>query len=169
MRTAEDSGLARFNDAPDARARADLLSCCASPAWADEVLVGRPYPSVDALLDRSDRAVADLSEPELAFALAGHPRIGERHANPDGRDWSSREQSRVADAGADTKARLAAANRAYEERFGHVYLVSATGRSADEMLALLEERLANDPDTERRVTRSALATINRIRLRGMLA
>jgi 2-oxo-4-hydroxy-4-carboxy-5-ureidoimidazoline decarboxylase len=169
MRTAEGKGVAGFNALPAERARAELLSCCSSPAWADDLLAGRPYPTVDALLDRGDLAVADLSEDELDLALAGHPRIGERHAAPaDGRDFSSREQSGVDDADADVRDRLAAGNREYERRFGHVYLVSATGKGADEMLALLDARLANDPLFERRVTRIELAKINRIRLRTLL-
>ena len=75
----------------------------------------------------------------------------------------------MAGADGDVRARLAAGNRAYEERFGHVYLVCATGRSADELLALLESRLRHDPGTERRVARAELAKINRIRLCGLLA
>jgi 2-oxo-4-hydroxy-4-carboxy-5-ureidoimidazoline decarboxylase len=169
MRTAEESGLDGFNHRPDEPARADLLSCCASPAWVDDMLAGRPYRSVDAVLERSDRATAGLSAAELDRALAGHPRIGERHRPPDGgRDWSSAEQAGVADADTDVRARLADGNRAYEERFGHVYLVCATGRTAGEMLTLLDGRLRNDPDTERGVVRTELAKINRIRLRGLL-
>ena len=155
--------LAAFNALPDDEAQRELLSCCASPAWADEVRKGRPYRSVDDLLDRADLAVAGLSGAELDAALAGHPRIGERHD-----DRSAREQSGVDGADERVLRALAEGNRDYEQRFGHVYLVCATGRSADEMLALLTARLANDPATERSVVRTELAKINRIRLTKLL-
>jgi 2-oxo-4-hydroxy-4-carboxy-5-ureidoimidazoline decarboxylase len=166
--TAEESGLAAFNGLPEDRARAELLSCCASPAWAEQMLTARPYRSVEDLLSLADRAVADLSETELDAALAGHPRIGERAAAHDGRDWSSAEQSGVGGATDGTLRALTEGNRAYEQRFGHVYLVCATGKSADTMLELLHRRLDNDQVTERSVVRTELAKINRIRLEKLL-
>lgn len=115
-------------------------------------------------LDRADRVLAELPEAEIDQALDGHPRIGGKADNPS----SQREQAAVQSAGSDVLDALAEANRAYEEKFGHVYLVCATGRSAPELLAILEERLGNDPETERRVLRVELAKINRIRLNRML-
>lgn len=100
----------------------------------------------------------------MDLALDGHPRIGDRPDNPS----SQREQAAVQSAGSDVLTILAERNREYEARFGHVYLVCATGRSAKDLLAILEERLGNDPETERRVLRVELAKINRIRLRRML-
>ena len=163
--------VAAFNRLPADRARAELLSVCASPAWAEQMLAARPYHSVGEVLTLADRAVAGLSEAELDAALAGHPRIGEREtaATPGGRDWSSGEQAGVAGASDGVLRALTDGNRDYEERFGHVYLVCATGRTADEMLALLHRRLGNDPDTEWTVVRDELAKINRIRLTKLLA
>lgn len=132
------------------------------------VLEGRPFQSEDAVLSAADAALAGLTDGEIEDALAGHPRIGERpgagHST-----WSAEEQSDVAGAGADVQAALAAGNRAYEEKFGHVYLVCATGRSASELLMILEQRLTNDPATERAVVRAELGKINRIRLTRMLS
>lgn len=132
------------------------------------VLEGRPFQSVDAVLSAADAALAGLTDAEIEDALAGHPRIGERpgagHST-----WSAEEQSGVAGAGANVHAALAAGNRAYEEKFGHVYLVCATGRSASELLTILEQRLGNDPATERAVVRTELGKINRIRLTRMLS
>jgi 2-oxo-4-hydroxy-4-carboxy-5-ureidoimidazoline decarboxylase len=161
-------GLAAFNRLPADRARAELLSCCASPAWAELMLAARPYRSVDEVMARSDRAVAGLSEAELDAALAGHPRIGERAAESDRRDWSSQEQAGMGDAADDARRALADGNRDYERRFGHVYLVSASGRTADEMLTLLHRRLGNDPATEWAIVRDELTKINRIRLTKLL-
>lgn len=142
-----------------------LFGVCASPIWARRVLAGAPFALVDALLDRADRVLAELPDAEIDAALDGHPRIGGRVDN----DSSAREQAGVTTAGDDVRAALAAGNRAYEDRFGYVYLVCASGRSADELLAILTERLDNDPETERRVMRNELAKINRLRLQRLLS
>jgi 2-oxo-4-hydroxy-4-carboxy-5-ureidoimidazoline decarboxylase len=162
-------GLTAFNELPDERARAELLACCSSPAWAADMLAGRPYGSVDALLSRADRAVTGLSDAELDAALAGHPKIGER-ADPDhdARGWSRQEQSKVDGAAPAVLRALATGNTAYERRFGHVYLVSAAGKNAEQLLEMLNQRLDNDPATEQAVVRDELAKINRIRLARLL-
>jgi len=166
--TTHQVDLAGFNAMADADALPLLLGVCSSPAWARGVLAGRPYRSVDDVLDAADRVLKELTEDEVDAALAGHPRIGD--ALPPGTSsWSAREQSGVAGAGDDLRRALAEGNRAYEERFGQVYLVCATGRSAAEMLDFLHQRLSNDPVTERAVLREELRKINRIRLEQVLA
>lgn len=150
-----------FNALPAEQARHELEACCAAPRWAAAVAAGRPYTSVDALVTAADDALTDA---DLDSAMAGHPRIGDRTAS--GR--SQREQSGVAAADAAVLDALAAGNREYEERFGHVYLVCASGRSAEDLLATLRSRLANDASTERKVALGELAAINRIRLRGLV-
>ena len=160
-------GLAAFNRLPADRARAGLLSCCASPAWARQMMAARPYRSIDDIMALNDRTVAGLSESELEAALAGHPRIGERAPASEG-EWSGQEQAGMGHATADVRRAIADGNREYERRFGHVYLVSASGRTADEMLRLLHRRLGNDPATEWAVVRDQLAKINRIRLTKLL-
>jgi 2-oxo-4-hydroxy-4-carboxy-5-ureidoimidazoline decarboxylase len=161
-------GLATFNRLPDDRARAGLLACCASPAWVEKMMAARPYRSIDDVMAISDQTVAGLSESDLEAALAGHPRIGERPATSGERNWSSQEQAGVGDATDHVRRALADGNRDYEQQFGHVYLVSATGRTADEMLALLQRRLDNDTATEWEAVRAELAKINRIRLTKLL-
>ncbi|MFD6162644.1 2-oxo-4-hydroxy-4-carboxy-5-ureidoimidazoline decarboxylase [Nocardia sp. NPDC060256] len=163
--TDDGAGLAGFDAMPDDAATEALLACCSSPEWARSLVAGRPYPSVDALLQAADTVLAGLPESEIDRALAGHPRIGER---PD-TAASAREQAGVATAEDAVRSALAAGNRAYEARFGHIYLVCASGRSGSELLAILEERLGNEAETERRVMRTELAKINRIRLRALLA
>ncbi|MBW0118095.1 2-oxo-4-hydroxy-4-carboxy-5-ureidoimidazoline decarboxylase [Pseudonocardia abyssalis] len=156
--------LDTFNALPASEATTHLTACCASPEWAGALAAGRPYPSVEALLAQADAELAVLDEPEVDLALAGHPRIGERSAHA----ASQREQAGVAAADAAVLAGLADGNRAYEERFGYVYLVCADGRPAADLLAVLHERLAHDPPAERRVVRAELAKINDIRLRRLL-
>lgn len=154
-----------FNALPDDEAAADLAACCASPEWGRRLLAARPFGSVPELVERAAVLLSELDEGEIDAALAGHPRIGERsdHAS------SAREQAGVAAAGSAVLAGLAAGNRAYEERFGYVYLVCADGRGAEELLDVLHGRLGNSPATERRVLRGELARINAIRLHRMLA
>jgi len=161
--------VAVVNGAPEGELRDRLQSCCAAQAWVEEMVGGRPYRSEAAMFAASDRATADLDGTGLEQALAGHPRIGETAAGHErAAAWSRGEQSGLATAGADVRSELAAANADYERRFGHVYLVCASGRSADELLAVCRSRLDNDAETERGVVRQELAKINRLRLGKLL-
>ena len=162
-----DSGedVNSLNAMPGELARQRILACCSSERWAAEVVSGRPYASAEDLLASSDAAVAGLAPADLEQALAGHPRIGERH---DADERSRREQAGVLGADPATIQALAEGNEEYERRFGHIYLVCATGRNAADLLALLRERLGNDPETEWGVVRRELGKINRIRLARLL-
>lgn len=161
-------GIEGFNGLSERR-RMDLLcEVCSSPMWARRVLAGGPFGDADALLDCSDRVLAELPDGELDAALDGHPRIG-APVSPAHSSSSAREQARVTDAGAGIRADLARQNSCYEDKFGFVYLVCASGRTAEELLAVLTERIGNDPETERRVMRSELAKINRLRLQRLLS
>ncbi|MBF6546383.1 2-oxo-4-hydroxy-4-carboxy-5-ureidoimidazoline decarboxylase [Nocardia brasiliensis] len=162
--TDDADGLDRFDAMPQDAAVEALLACCSSPQWARALAAGRPYSSVGAVLDTADTVLAGLPEAEIDRALAGHPRIGERPHSA----ASAREQAGVAGAPDEVHAALAAGNRAYEQRFGYRYLVCASGRTGSELLALLQDRLHNDVETERRVMRTELAKINRLRLRALL-
>ena len=146
-------------------AAAALSECCSSRTWTERLVQGRPYLSRAALQRATDAVTAALTRDDLAEALAGHPRIGERsdHASSMLRR-GQREQASVASADAHIRDALVAGNRKYEERFGHVYLVRAAGRSADELLSILQRRLTHDSETEWRETRATLAEINRSRL-----
>lgn len=151
----------QFDALPAAEADRELRAVCAAPRWAREVARGRPYGSVAALQRVAEAALTDA---DLDEAMAGHPRIGDRGAG----GASRREQGAVAAAGSGMLSALAEGNRAYEERFGHVYLVCASGRSAEDLLATLLARLDNDPDTERKVALRELAAINRIRIARLM-
>jgi 2-oxo-4-hydroxy-4-carboxy-5-ureidoimidazoline decarboxylase len=155
--------LSGLNTARAADLEQALLDCCAVARWATAVTAGRPYGSAAELYNAADAALNELDEAEIDAALAGHPRIGARRDTGHSAS-SSREQSGVSSSSAATVAALAEGNREYEARFGHVYLVCADGRSGEELLAVLRERLYNDPVTERATVRAELRKINRIRL-----
>jgi 2-oxo-4-hydroxy-4-carboxy-5-ureidoimidazoline decarboxylase len=158
------TSLAGLNDAPTDDVERALLACCAAPQWAAQVAAGRPYPSPAALYEAADDALAGLDDAGFDAALHGHPRIGDRSASASSR----REQSAVADSSDETLAALVEGNRRYEARFGWVYLVCADGRSGEDLLDVLRERLHNEPTIERAVARDELRKINRIRLRRLI-
>ncbi|MYR06167.1 2-oxo-4-hydroxy-4-carboxy-5-ureidoimidazoline decarboxylase [Gordonia sp. SID5947] len=164
MRRVDWRGLASFNQLSERQAIQQLYECCSSSIWASRVADARPFPDDEALLEYADLILADLTDADLDEALAGHPRIGDRPDNPS----SEREQSGVAGADASVLADLEKFNTAYEEKFGHVYLVFADGRPADELLDILGRRMHNDAETERRELRTELAKINLSRLTRML-
>jgi OHCU decarboxylase len=161
------TGVERINQLPRELLHRVLLEVCASPRWADTVADARPFETPEMLYAAADEALKTLDESGVDAALAGHPRIGERPSGPRS-EASHQEQREVARADQDVLDALADGNRAYEERFGHVYLVCATGRTAEELLDVLRARLANDPETERTVMRSELGKINRLRLERLV-
>lgn len=159
-----------FNALPADRLEADLLACCAAPAWGEAVAAGRPYRSRSDLLAAAGAAGESLSWTDVLVGLSAHPRIGERAAG-DSREaaWSRREQSAAARSGDDaTRAALVQANRAYEERFGHVFLIFASGRSQEEILAAARARITNDEAGERVIVTGELRKIALLRLERLL-
>jgi 2-oxo-4-hydroxy-4-carboxy-5-ureidoimidazoline decarboxylase len=186
--------VAELDEATATIAAGLLRPSCASARWIERLVSGRPYGTQPALVAASDAAIGALGWPDLEEALAAHPRIGDRPEReapvpdapvpdppvPDapepeapeagtaagGREaaWSRQEQSGARDAPAEVQAGLRAGNAAYEERFGHVFLICATGMSAASMLAALHERLGHDPAAEREVVRGELTKIVRLRL-----
>ena len=143
-----------------------LYSCFASRKWARQVASGWPYDNLQALLEAAERAWAELEPSDWAEALASHPRIGERGGGSP--EASEREQSGVLAAGAGTLSELARENRRYEDRFGHVFLIAAAGKSADEILSALRKRMENDPVTEARVAAGEHRKIARMRLEALV-
>jgi OHCU decarboxylase len=167
------SGLARLNALPADEAQRELLTCCGSRAWARRVADARPYPGPDALFATADRVWWELDESDWREAFRSHPRIGEKkaEAGQTGREqaWSAGEQAGMGSAADAIRDALAEGNRAYEARFGFIYIVCASGKSADEMLALLQSRLGNDPADEIRAAAEEQRKITRIRLEKLLA
>jgi len=154
-----------FDALAAAAAAAVVRPCCASRAWVAAVVAGRPYGDLAALTAAADAALAALDWGGVREALDAHPRIGERAAGSGTEaGWSRGEQSAAATADERIAAELRAGNVAYEQRFGHVFLICATGRGAAEILAALNVRLGHDPALERVVVRAELQAIVRLRL-----
>ncbi len=152
---------------PDA-ARAALLRCCGSRRWANAMTSRRPFASADEAFAAADEIWAGLDRADWLEAFAAHPRIGDleslRRRFASTADWASGEQAGVAGAGDDIITSLAEGNRDYEAKFGYIFIVCATGKTAPEMLAILRGRLSNDPSTELRIAAGEQAKITRLRL-----
>ena len=164
------SQLDALNRAPVEQAAGWLAACNASRRWIQQVLAGRPYRDTATLLSAADRAARELDWDEVRQALNAHPGIGER-AEGQGTEarWSRNEQAAVAGSDEAVRRALRDGNAAYQQRFGHVFLIRAAGRSAEEMLAELHRRLGNDERSERAEVTGELAQITRLRLERLLA
>ncbi|SFO56322.1 2-oxo-4-hydroxy-4-carboxy-5-ureidoimidazoline decarboxylase [Geodermatophilus obscurus] len=163
------SRLDEFNAEPADVAVEALRACNAAPRFAAELVAARPFPDADTLVRRAGEVARALPWDEVSTALAAHPRIGDRVQGSSAEAQASRrEQGSMGGADDDTRAAVAEGNRAYEDRFGHVYLIRAAGRSPEEMLAELRRRLANDEDAERAEVVEQLAQITELRVRGLV-
>ena len=165
--------LDQLNRFSQAQAEAEFLKCCGSRRWARSLTEARPFTDADALFREADRVWWSLLDEDWLEAFRAHPKIGERKAaavqSEQARSWSAQEQSGVQDAAKETKAALAAGNQEYQARFGFIFIVCATGKSSVEMLAILNERLQNDPGTELRVAAEEQRKITRLRLEKLLS
>jgi 2-oxo-4-hydroxy-4-carboxy-5-ureidoimidazoline decarboxylase len=160
------TALAAFNAASPEAAERDVLACCESGTFAKMIVLGRPYPDPAALQDAATAAFRALRWDDIAEAMNAHPRIGDRVSNG---GWSAAEQSGAAAAGDAVRQGLADGNLAYEQRFGHVFLICASGLSGQDMLDQLRARLSNDPEAERAVVREELLKITQLRLTKLLS
>jgi OHCU decarboxylase len=154
------------------QAKKVLAECCGASRWVSGMLARRPFGSRSAVLSAADEIWRSLDSGDWREAFSHHPRIGEQSSavahGERGSVWAASEQSEVDRAREDVRAELAAANREYEQRFGYIYIVFATGKSAEEMLAIARERLRNDPDGELRVAAEEQRKILRLRLDKLL-
>ena len=170
---AAHEGLARLNALPTAAAKAELLKCCGSRAWARQMAARRPFADDAELLAAADEVWWSLGTADWHEAFASHPKIGARKAartqGEQARTWSEQEQAGARDAAQATLAELARANKVYEEKFGHIFIVCATGKTAAQMLALLRARLANDPGIELHNAAAEQRKITRLRLEKLLS
>jgi 2-oxo-4-hydroxy-4-carboxy-5-ureidoimidazoline decarboxylase len=150
-----------------------LRRCCGASRWVAAMVAARPFGSVGRLFIAADSAWEQCGPADWFEAFEHHPRIGDieglRRKFSDTAAWASGEQAGAARADEATLAALAAGNAAYEARFGHIFIVCATGKRADEMLAMLNARLANEPETEARIAAAEQHKITRIRLEKLLA
>jgi len=155
-----ETRLVRFNASGSESATADLLRCCGSPNWAGRMADSRPFASLAELEEAADRVWSECAKEDWLAAFAAHPRIGQQSASK----WSQEEQSRAG----EVPAELTERNREYEKKFGYIFIVCATGKSAPEMLDLLKQRLQNDPADEIRNAAEQQRAITRLRLRKLL-
>ena len=165
--------VSTLDRSPEAEARALLAACCAAPAWVDGMLGARPWRDREGLLAAADRAWDACPRAAVADAIAHHPRLGERRAaatlSAREQAWSAQEQRGAGIAAESAREALARGNAEYEARFGHTFILCATGLAAEDMLRALNERLQNDPATEHTVTARELHKITRLRLERLLA
>ena len=164
--------LAWLNSLTNAAAAQELLQCCGSKRWADEIANSRPYESLDALLTRADQVWQSLDKTDWLEAFRSHPKIGEQKAadkvSAQSQQWSGQEQSGIAHASDDTVNSLAELNQAYERKFGYIFIICATGKTPDEMLAALRERLEHPPEDELPIAAAEQSKITRLRLKKLL-
>ncbi|HET7358001.1 MAG TPA: 2-oxo-4-hydroxy-4-carboxy-5-ureidoimidazoline decarboxylase [Nocardioidaceae bacterium] len=156
--------LAELNAAAEDELIPELLACCDVPSWAATVIEKRPYDGVAALRGTADAAARALTDEEVDRALARHPRIGERPAGQSMEaGWSRQEQS-----GVTPDEALAQANRDYEQRFGRVFLICATGLDKEHILVALKQRLTHDEEEEAAVVKDELRKIALMRLEKLV-
>ena len=178
METVHD--LDWLNASPEESARAEFLKCCGSTRWAATLTERRPFATLDQLLAQASEVWWALDQTDWLEAFRSHPKIGEKKAAAptaaaaadfvatQSQQWSAEEQRGVSDAGQKAIEKLARLNRAYEEKFGFIFIVCATGKSTDEILALLETRIENETATELRIAAAEQAKITELRLRKLL-
>jgi OHCU decarboxylase len=165
--------LEELNELPVQAAEAEFLRCCGSRAWATAMVASRPFATCDKLFAKADAISASLTDEDWLQAFRAHPKIGERKAataqTQQEKSWSSQEQSAMQSASTDTVAQLAKGNREYEKKFGFIFIVCASGKASDEILAILNNRLNNDAQTELSVAAQEQRKITRLRLEKLLA
>jgi len=164
--------FAWLNELSTNEAEKTFLDCCGSSEWARRMAAGRPYPMLENLYAAAERVWFSLPVADHLEAFASHPKIGSKKAGKNqaakSADWSKSEQSGADAAGDDIREQLAEANRLYEDKFGFIFIVCATGKTADEMLAICRARLGNSIETELQIAAEEQARITEIRLNKLL-
>ena len=165
--------LDQLNRLSEADATTAFEQCCGAARWVERMVIGRPFESLAEMIEISDTIWEECDVDDYLEAFTHHPRIGDveslakKYANT--KAWASGEQKGVEGADRAVIERLAAGNKSYEEKFGHLFIVCATGKSVAEMLALLEARMPNDPKAEVMVAAAEQNKITRLRLKKLLA
>ena len=167
-----NQSLDRLNELSADDAAAEFLKCCGSGEWAKQMSGTRPFANADELSSKADEIWWSLDAEAWLEAFRAHPKIGEKKAaaaqSAEAEAWSAQEQSESERAAAETKAALAQGNREYEQRFGFIFIICASGKSAEEILAALHARLNNDADTELRIAAEEQRKITQLRLQKLL-
>jgi 2-oxo-4-hydroxy-4-carboxy-5-ureidoimidazoline decarboxylase len=166
------SKLARFNSLPAGEAETELLQCCGSKEWARRTIAARPFANFDELSEKAEQVWWSLDSEDWLEAFHSHPKIGGKKAaaptSDQSKRWSEAEQAAVSTAAQATLTELANLNNQYEKKFGYIFIVCATGKSSDEMLAILRARLENLADQELRNAAAEQARITQLRLKKLI-
>jgi OHCU decarboxylase len=161
-----------LNELVSDQAEAEFVKCCGSTRWSQAMTAIRPFKSIDDLLAKADSVWWSLDQEDWLEAFRSHPKIGEKKAaavqSEQAQSWSAQEQSAASRATPEVMSALAEGNREYEQRFGFIYIVCATGKSSEELLKVLEARLKNDSETELRNAADEQRKITRLRLEKFL-
>lgn len=164
--------LAWLNSLTAEEAAKELRQCCGSTRWCEQVSNNRPYETIEVLVAHADKLWQSLTPDDWLEAFRSHPKIGEKKASDkvsaQSQQWSGQEQAGVSSASQNTVDSLAALNRAYEQKFGFIFIICATGKTSDEMLAALRDRLQHDSDTELHLAAAEQAKITELRLKKLL-
>ena len=164
--------LEQLNRAAREAAEADFTNCCGSKTWARMMTEARPFADIDAVLNRAEQIWLNLESDDWLEAFAAHPKIGAKKAvsqqSAQAAEWSNAEQSGTQTAADSLRDELEKANRLYEEKFGFIFIVCATGKTAEEMLDLCRRRVRNDADSEIRIAADEQRKITEIRLKKLL-
>lgn len=167
-----EPGLDRLNSLAANEAEAEFGKCCGSTNWARRMAAECPFANSNQLVTIADRIWWSLEPDDWLEAFASHPKIGENKAArataAEVQNWAAQEQSDAQNAAEETVRSLAKLNREYEDKFGYIYIVCATGKSSEEMLAILRERLPNDAETELRIAAREQSRITKLRLGKLL-
>jgi len=170
---ASTDSLQNLNSLPASAAEQAFLKCCGSRNWAQRMVDTRAHRSASDLVETANRVWWSLEPEDWLEAFRSHPKIGEKKAAAatavEAQKWSADEQSGIKDSAQQTLAELARLNREYEQKFGYIFIVCASGKSSEEMLAILHERLKNDPEDELRIAAGEQAKITELRLKRLLA
>lgn len=171
-RQAKFMKIEALNKALPEEAEKKFLDCCGSTRWAHSMSLARPFADLSSLLSKAEQLWKNLEPEDWLEAFSAHPKIGsKKKAKSQGRrsaDWSGKEQSGMKTASENVRADLAEANVSYEEKFGYIFIVCATGKSALEMLDLCRQRLNNDPEQELRIAAEEQQKITEIRLKKLI-
>ena len=166
------SKLASLNSSTADEAQGELLKCCGSSQWAEQMIAERPLKSLGDLTEKADRVWWALEPRDWLEAFRSHPKIGEKKAaaavSDESKRWSEAEQTGVSNAATQTVQALAELNQKYEEKFGYIFIVCATGKSSAEILEILRGRLENDREEELRIAAAEQAKITKLRLQKLV-
>ena len=164
--------LAWLNSLPAAEAANELLQCCGSTRWAKQMAGARPFATLEATIASANQIWWSLDQEDWLEAFRSHPKIGEKKAaepvSTQARQWSGQEQAGVATASQEAVESLATLNRTYEEKFGFIFIICATGKTSDEMLSALRERLQHNPVDELPIAAGEQSKITALRLKKLL-